>query len=643
MLEQNILNGISKAFQSLFGAEVEADKLQLAPTRKDFEGSLTFVTFPYGKISKKKPEETGQLVGEYLKENLEEVSDFNVVKGFLNLVITDSVWVKRLAEIHNTLHFGFAKPNGQKVMVEYSSPNTNKPLHLGHLRNNFLGHSVSLILEGAGYEVLKTNLVNDRGIHICKSMVAYQKFGNNETPSEELKGDKLAGKYYVRFDKELKKYIKETALGLAKEKNLEVNPVEFKQGIDKREKESKENGTDFQLNDAEKLTLAEIKPLIAQAEKQAKESAPILLEAKEMLQKWERGDTEVVELWKTMNAWVYEGFAKTYEAMGVEFDKFYYESQTYLLGKDIIDEGLEKGIFFKKEDGSVWIDLTAEGLDEKLVLRGDGTAVYMTQDMGTADQKYKDFPMQKSVYVIGNEQDYHVKVLKLIMQKLGRSYADGIYHLSYGMVDLPSGKMKSREGTVVDADDLIAEMIQTARERTESLGKIDDFTGEEASELYHTLALGALKYYLLRVEPKKRMLFNPEDSIDFQGDTGVYIQYNHAKINAILRKAQKENIDYSPKAYEGLKELANVESELVMLLADFPNKVIQAAEDYAPSVIASYTYDVSRAYSRLYSELSIFGETDSKKKAFRIAISEQAARIIERALGLLGVKAPERM
>jgi arginyl-tRNA synthetase len=639
MLEQNILNGISNAFQSLFGAELEAEKLQLAPTRKDFEGSLTFVTFPYGKTSKKKPEETGQLIGEYLKENLAEVSDFNIVKGFLNLVITDSVWVKRLAEIQGESDFGFAKSNGQKVMVEYSSPNTNKPLHLGHLRNNFLGHSVSLILEGAGYEVLKANLVNDRGIHICKSMVAYQKFGNDETPSEELKGDKLAGKYYVMFDKEYKKEIAELSASLAQASGLKIRPIEYKKEISQREKEAKENKQAFKLTDSEKQNAEAIKPLIERAEKEA----PLMLRAKEMLQKWEQGDTEVVDLWKTMNSWVYDGFDKTYKAMGVEFDKFYYESETYLFGKDIIDEGLEKNIFFKKEDGSVWIDLTADGLDEKLVLRGDGTAVYMTQDIGTADQKYKDFPMQKSVYVIGNEQDYHMKVLKLIMQKLGRSYADGMYHLSYGMVDLPSGKMKSREGTVVDADDLIAEMVQTARERTESLGKIDDFTKEEASELYHILALGALKYYLLRVEPKKRMLFNPEDSIDFQGDTGVYIQYNHAKINAILRKAQKDSIDYSPKTYEGLESLENVESTLVMLLAEFPSKVIQAAEDYAPSVIASYAYDVSRAYSRLYSELSIFGEIDSKKKAFRIAISEQSAKMIERALGLLGVKAPERM
>ncbi|MGB0524420.1 MAG: arginine--tRNA ligase [Flammeovirgaceae bacterium] len=635
-LEKQIAQGISSAFSNLFEAEVATDDISLSPTKKDFEGALTFVTFPYGRITKKRPDETGQLLGDYLKEHVQAVADYNVVKGFLNLVIDDAVWVKTLQDIQSDDAFGQPVSNGQKVMVEYSSPNTNKPLHLGHLRNNFLGHSVSKILEGAGYEVMKTNLVNDRGIHICKSMIAYKQFGNGETPeSANIKGDKLVGNYYVQFDQAYKKEVAGLLKELcAKEDSLATiaDPVAYK-------KELEAKGKAGALTDAEKSQMKQLKELVTQAEKEA----PLLKGAQEMLRKWEDGDEETVHLWKTMNGWVYDGFDKTYKTMGVEFDKFYYESQTYLLGKDIIDEGLEKGIFFKKEDNSVWIDLTAEKLDEKLVLRGDGTAVYMTQDMGTADLKYKDLPMQKSVYVIGNEQDYHVKVLISIMKKLGRSYADGMYHLSYGMVDLPTGKMKSREGTVVDADDLIQEMVDTAKERTEGLGKIDDFSEEEANQLYHNLALGALKYYLLKVDPKKRMLFNPQESINFEGDTGVYIQYNHAKMNAIIRKAKLDGIDFSPAAYEGLTSLANSESVVITMLKDFPAKVKQAADDYAPSVIANYAYDLAKTYSKFYVDQSIFKEADEKKRALRVALSEQTARVIRLALNLLGIQAPERM
>lgn len=635
-LEQQIAQGISNAFQSLFDAEVAADSISLMPTRKDFEGSLTFVTFPYGKISKKRPEETGEVLGAYLRDHVAVVADFNVVKGFLNLVIEDSVWIKALQDIQGNEQFGKPSPNGQRVMVEYSSPNTNKPLHLGHLRNNFLGHSVSLILEGAGYEVLKANLVNDRGIHICKSMIAYKQFGNGETPeSSGIKGDKLVGNYYVKFDQEYKKEVASLAATLCKaqaELAAIDDPISYKKELDKKGKANA-------LTDEDKAALKLLKPIIEKAEKEA----PLLVGAKEMLLKWEEGDAETVNLWKTMNGWVYAGFDQTYKSMGVAFDKFYYESETYLLGKNIIEEGLEKGLFFKKEDGSVWIDLTAEKLDEKLVLRGDGTAVYMTQDMGTADLKYKDFPMEKSVYVIGNEQDYHVKVLVAIMKKLGRDYADGMYHLSYGMVDLPSGRMKSREGTVVDADDLIQEMVDTARDRTEGLGKIDGFTEEEAHVLYHSLALGALKYYLLKVEPKKQMLFNPEDSIDFQGDTGVYIQYNHAKARSIVKKAVKEGIVFTAQDYAGIKELHSLESALIEAMTSFHQKIQQAADNYAPSIVANYVYDLSKAYSRFHSEVPIFPETDSQKRAFRIALSEQTARVIQLALGLLGINAPERM
>nr|WP_026210138.1 arginine--tRNA ligase [Flexithrix dorotheae] len=603
-IEEQIEAGIAKAFKTVFDVELPQEKISLQPTRKDFEGAYTFVTFPYGKLTRKKPEETGQLLGEELVKSLDIVSDFNVVKGFLNLVIPNTVWVKTLVEIAEEENFGFAKDNGKKVMVEYSSPNTNKPLHLGHLRNNFLGHSVAMIMEANGYNVLKTNLVNDRGIHICKSMLAYQKFGQGEELGPSLKGDKLVGNYYVKFDQEYKKEV-----NLLLEKLKAVQP----------------NGKDEDLK------------------KEAEQNAPLLVEAKEMLLKWENKDPEVTALWEKMNGWVYNGFDQTYKLMGVEFDKIYYESETYLLGKDIVNEGLEKNLFFKKDDGSVWVDLSADGLDEKLLLRGDGTSVYMTQDMGTADLKYKDFPMEKSVYVVGNEQDYHFKVLQLIMKKLGRSYAEGIFHLSYGMVDLPSGKMKSREGTVVDADDLINDMIATAKERTEALGKIDGFTEEEAKVLYHNLALGALKYYLLKVDPKKRMLFNPEESIDFQGDTGVYIQYNFAKMNSILRKAKADNIEFNGRDFSGITDLAASEQDIITLIYNFPTKVKEAGDTFSPSVIANYSYDLAKAYSKLWSEVPILAEQNEELKAFRVFLTAQLANVLKKSMALIGVQVPERM
>lgn len=593
--QESIIKGIQLAFQNIFNHDLPLEQIALTPTKKEFEGSYTFVVFPFLKVSQTTPENTGNLIGEYLKANVSAVSDFNVVKGFLNLVLNENVWVDLFQKIYSQPSIGQLPSNGQKVMVEYSSPNTNKPLHLGHLRNNFLGYSVAEILKANGYEVIKANLVNDRGIHICKSMVAYQHFGNGETPETSgLKGDHLAGKYYVMFDIEYKNQIKE---------------------------------------------------LIAsgQSEEEAKKNAPILLEAQEMLRKWEAGDEAVVSLWKQMNGWVYAGFDATYRKMGVNFDKFYYESDTYLLGKDIVEEGLAKGVFFKKENGSVWVDLTDEGLDEKLVRRADGTSVYITQDLGTADLKYKDFQIDKSVYVVGNEQDYHFDVLFKIMRKLGRSYGSGLYHLSYGMVDLPTGKMKSREGTVVDADDLIQEMIDTAEHHTKELGKIEGFSEEQAKELYEILGLGALKYFLLKVDPKKRMLFNPQESIEFQGYTGPFVQYSHARIAAILRKAEQIGVDYQKGDFSGITELAESETALIQILNDFEKKIKAAAEDFSPAVIAQYLFDLAKEYNRFYADLPIFHEKDLAIQAFRVALSAQTAKTIKRGMSLLGIQVPERM
>jgi len=584
-----IVDATVKAVKHLYNTDITAADINLQETRKEFEGQVTIVTFPFTKFSKKSPEQTGTEIGEFLQNELKEVAAFNVIKGFLNLSISDEYWIGQLYNEILPDDFAIIPSNGKKVMVEYSSPNTNKPLHLGHVRNNLLGFSVAEILAAAGYDVIKVNLVNDRGIHICKSMLAWQKFGNGETPeSTGMKGDHLVGKYYVAFDKEYKKQIDEL----------------------------KAEG---------------------QTEDEAKKNAPVIKEAQEMLQKWEAGDEEVISLWKTMNNWVYTGFAETYKKLGVSFDKFYYESDTYLLGKDTVEEGLEMGVFFRKEDGSVWIDLTAEGLDEKLVLRSDGTSVYMTQDMGTAQLKYNDFHMDKSIYVVGNEQDYHFKVLFLILQKLGKAGADGLFHLSYGMVDLPSGKMKSREGTVVDADDLIDSMEQTAKEQTEAMGKVADFSTEEKEALYHTIGMGALKYFLLKVDPKKRLLFNPEESVDFQGHTGPFIQYTHARIRSVLNRAKAEN--GAAKA----QSIAAEECDLIVLLTQFPAIIKAAADSYSPAIIANYVYEVAKTYNKFYHELSILQAEDETAKQFRLKLSEASGKVINRGMKLLGIGVPERM
>lgn len=593
MLKSTIENALKLALKSLYSFEEQTVVLQ--PTRKEFRGTYTFVTFQYLKMSKKSPEQTGEEIGKYLKENSNIISGFNVVKGFLNLEVTNAAWLETFNELYSTPNFGFSEPNGSEFMVEYSSPNTNKPLHLGHLRNNFLGNSVARILEANGTKVHKVQIINDRGIHICKSMLAWQKFGNGETPeSSGMKGDKLVGKYYVLFDQEYKKQIEELAAG----------------GMDKEEAEKK---------------------------------APIMLEAQEMLRKWEHKDPEVYSLWQTMNGWVYGGFDTTYTTMGVDFDKLYYESDTYLLGKDEVLKGVEVGIFYKKEDGSVWVDLTEDGLDHKLLLRADGTSVYMTQDIGTAIQRFKDYPnITGQVYTVGNEQDYHFKVLFLILQKLGFTWAKNCYHLSYGMVDLPSGKMKSREGTVVDADDLMQDMFDTARAHTEELGKIEGFTEEEASQLYKTLGLGALKYFLMKVDPKKRMMFNPEESIQFQGNTGPFIQYTHARISSILRKAAAEHMDTSSQITLSF-DLADVEREIIYMLTEFEVKVKEAAKEYSPAVIAQYVYDLAKEYNRFYAELSIFNEENTELMRFRVMFSKVVADVLKRGMGLLGVTVPNRM
>ena len=594
-IEKEIIPYIQQAFNELYNHSLTLQEIKLQPTRKDFEGTYTFVTFPYGRISKKSPDQTAQELGEFLQEKAEFITGFNVVKGFLNLVISDEAWLRVFAGLAKNPNWGQHSANGQKVVVEYSSPNTNKPLHLGHLRNNFLGYSVSQILKANGYDVNMVNLVNDRGIHICKSMLAYQKWGNNETPeSTGMKGDHLIGKYYVIFDKEYKKQIDELT----------------------------EKGTD---------------------KEKAKTEAPLIKEAQEMLQKWEAGDAETVALWQKMNEWVYSGFEETYTKIGVHFDKMYKESDTYLLGKDIVEEGLEKGVFFKKEDGSVWADLSGEGLDEKLVLRGDGTSVYITQDMGTADLKYQEFGAEKSIVVVGNEQDYHFKVLFTILEKLGRPYAGGNFHLSYGMVDLPEGKMKSREGTVVDADDLVQEMQDTARRYTEELGKLEGFSKEESEELYHIIGMGALKYYLLKVDPKKRMLFNPQESVDFQGHTGPFIQYTYARISSLLRRAGQLEIPYQDVDYSAVTELHPGEREVIFMLSQWPEKVRLAGEDYAPSIISQYVYDLAKEYNRFYAEVSVFNADNELHRNFRIAFSAAVAKTINMAMDLLGIKVPERM
>jgi len=590
-LTQLLTDNIQKAVQTLF--DVSIDKVEFQATRKEFEGDITVVIFPLLKQIKSNPIELGNKIGSYLVDNLSEISRFNVVSGFLNIVVSDSYYVNFFNSIKNTQAYGTVVPNPEDkaIMVEYSSPNTNKPLHLGHVRNNLLGYSVAEIIKASGKKVYKTQVINDRGIHICKSMLAWQKFGNGATPaSTGKKGDKLVGDFYVAFDKEYKVQISEL----------------ITQGL---------------------------------SEDEAKKEAPIFKEAKQMLVDWEAGKPEIIELWKTMNQWVYDGFAVSYKNLGVNFDSYYYESNTYLLGKDVVEDGLTRGVFYSKPDNSVWIDLTAEGLDEKLVLRSDGTSVYMTQDIGTAIQRIKDFTdVGGLVYTVGNEQDYHFKVLFLILKKLGFDWADHLYHLSYGMVDLPTGKMKSREGTVVDADDLMDDMTETAREISEELGKLDGYNEEEKASLYSTIGLGALKYYILKVDPKKRILFNPKESIDFAGNTGPFIQYAYARIQSILRKANF-NLDQLIE----LPELHEKEKELIKQIELFPGVIQDAAKNYSPALVANYTYDLVREYNSFYQTVSILGEEDEVKKVYRVQLSKKVGETIKLAFGLLGIEVPSRM
>ncbi|WP_038029661.1 arginine--tRNA ligase [Thermonema rossianum] len=596
-VQAQLENAISTAIRELFDTETAAVSLQ--PTRKEFKGTYTFVTFPLTKTLRRKPEEIAQAIGEWLQSNSPLVRAFNVVKGFLNIELSNEVFVHALADYSRWLE---AFPNNtrhskqEKVVVEYSSPNTNKPLHLGHLRNNFLGYSMATILEANGYDVHKTQIINDRGIHICKSMLAYQRFGKGETPeSSGIKGDHLVGHYYVVFERHYREQVK--AL--------------MEQGMSKEE---------------------------------AEKEAPLMKEAQEMLRQWEAGNPEVRALWEKMNRWVLDGFDETYRKIGVSFDSVYYESDTYLLGKDIVEEGLQKGIFFKKEDGSVWVDLSDEGLDQKLLLRGDGTSVYITQDLGTAEKRYQEHHMQRMIYVVGNEQDYHFKVLFAILKRLGRPYADGLFHLSYGMVDLPSGKMKSREGTVVDADDLVAEVIDIARQITEEKLKnsdmLDSFTPDELNKLYEIIGLGALKYFLVRVDPKKRMLFNPQESIDFEGDAAPFIQYTHARICSVLRKAGESQIK---AAFPENHALSEQEEQLVFTLTQFPEKLDEAARTYAPSVLAQYIYELTRLYNSFYAHHSILKAETSEAASFRLAISQATAQTIRKGMQLLGIEVPERM
>ena len=586
----------AKAIKSLYSADANLDQITFSTTRKEFVGDFTLVVFPFLKISKQKPEDTAAAIGAFLRDNLAEVADFNVVKGFLNIQLSATFWTEFLNDAIADERFGM-KPkgsSGKTFMVEYSSPNTNKPLHLGHIRNNLYGYSVAQILEANGHNVIKANLVNDRGIHICKSMLAWQKWGNGATPeSLGVKGDKLVGDYYVRFDKEYKKQIADLKA----------------QGM---------------------------------SDDDAANKAPIILEAREMLRKWEAGDKEVVELWKTMNGWVYAGFDVTYKALGISFDKIYYESQTYMLGKSIVMKGLEDGVLFKKDDNSIWIDLTADGLDQKLLLRGDGTSVYMTQDLGTAHQRFEQFKLDELLYVVGNEQIYHFQVLKLVLKKLGFDWSDHITHLSYGMVELPEGKMKSREGTVVDADDLIAEMVNTARETSDELGKLQEFDDDYKSQIYNMVGLGALKYFILKVDPKKTMLFNPKESIDFNGNTGPFIQYTHARICSVLRKAEESGLKVADKI-DAATQLNEKEMQLAKLIFDFPAVVADAGTNYSPALIANHLHSLAKEYNQFYHDCSILKEDDSNVRSFRLALSKLTAKVIKTGSALMGIQVPERM
>lgn len=590
MLTQQVL----EAVKACYGVELTEKDVQLQETRKEFAGDLTVVVFPFTRYSRKSPEETAKELGEYLKQNIEEVETYNVIKGFLNVVISSAYWIEVLNDVAKEEKYGYAKePSGKTYMIEYSSPNTNKPLHLGHIRNNFLGWSVSEIQKANGHNVIMVNLVNDRGIHICKSMIAWEKFANGATPeSTGTKGDHFVGDYYVRFDKEYKAQIKEL----------------MEQG---------------------------------KTEEEAKKEAPILLEAQEMLRKWEAGDEKVVSLWRTMNDWVLKGFDETYKMMGILFDKVYFESQTYKKGRDLVLKGLADGVLYRKDTGSVWADLTGDGLDHKLLLRDDGTSVYMTQDIGTAYDRFNEFNMDQEIYVVGNEQNYHFQVLSLVCKKLGFDWADKIKHLSYGMVELPEGKMKSREGTVVDADDLIDEMIHTARTTSEELGKLDGYTKEEAEEVYRKVALGALKYFILKVDPKKTMMFNPKESIDFNGNTGPFIQYTYTRIKSVLRKAEEAGVKIVPGDIH--TALTEKEQNLVKLIAKLPAVVKEAGDNYSPALIGNYAYELAKEFNQFYHDYSILKEENEKVRNLRLLLARQCSVAIQNAMGMLGIEMPERM
>ena len=593
--ETFIISKASEAIQALYGVQIDPATLQVQVTRKEFEGDYTLVVFPLLKVSKAAPEATGNAIGEWLRTNCPEIASYNTVKGFLNISFSAAWWHGLFAEIAGAEDFGQLPPTGKTIMVEYSSPNTNKPLHLGHIRNNLLGWSVAKLLQVNGNKVMKVNLVNDRGIHICKSMYAWKVLGNGETPqSSGKKGDHLVGDYYVAFNNLYKKEVDELIAG----------------GMSKEE---------------------------------AEKNAPSLKAAQEMLFKWEQGDPEVVELWKTMNGWVYDGFDKTYKDLGINFDRTYYESQTYLSGKALVQKGLEAGIFERQEDGSVWCDLTADGLDRKLLLRGDGTSVYMTQDLGTAEQRFKEYNLDEHIYVVGNEQNYHFQVLKLILGKLGFSWADNIYHLSYGMVELPEGKMKSREGTVVDADDLLAAMYETAKETSMELGKIDNLSSQEQDELFRMISLGALKYFILKVDPKKTMLFDPKESIDFNGNTGPFIQYTHARIKSILRKADEQGMPHSAADLSSEAELSPKEIRIIKILNTFPSKIAEAGAAFSPALIANYAYDLAKEFNQYYHDTPILREENKNVLSCRLVLVENIARVLSKAMSILGITLPERM
>jgi arginyl-tRNA synthetase len=591
-----INNLIKEKITELYGQEIPDSFVQLQKTKKEFDGHLTLVVFPLLKLSRKNPEATAEEIGKFLKDNLPAIADYNVIKGFLNLTVASEYWIGRLNEMSQHLQYGFVEetPDSPLVMIEYSSPNTNKPLHLGHIRNNLLGFSLAEIMRANGYKVVKTNIVNDRGIHICKSMLAWQKWGNGETPeSSGKKGDHLIGEYYVKFDQEYKKELKELQ----------------NSGLSEKEAEAKSS---------------------------------LMEEAREMLRKWEAGDLETVSLWETMNSWVYTGFDATYKMMGVDFDKIYYESQTYLDGKEKVLEGLKNGVFYQKEDGSVWADLSADGLDEKLLLRADGTSVYMTQDIGTAKLRFDDYPIDKMVYVVGNEQNYHFQVLALLLDKLGFEFGKDLVHFSYGMVELPEGKMKSREGTVVDADDLMAEMIQTAKDTSIELGKADAYSEEEIDIVSRMVGLGALKYFILKVDPRKNMVFNPKESIDFNGNTGPFIQYTYARIQSVLRKATEQNISL-PESLSSNISIGEKEELLVQMLLDFKDVVKEAADNYSPALIANYIYDLAKEFNQFYHDFSILREENAELKQFRLVLSKTVGETIKKAFSLLGIEVPERM